>query len=303
MLIWVGNAFSYTINDTTNVTSYYAQTEAAYAWGGTTTHDVIGSPPIFNVWGIDVTNSSGNLTFDLYTNFNHDGYYALHFGGTPGWDIHAFVADLAIDVNPAAEDGYEYGVVMRDHGTWTVGADPGNDYEIGLYQVDGWNTSSHFFHSTVGDGNELAIYGGGYTVGGTEQAPPVAISSAIGDKVANVVASTTAIDYDGPPSLPPGLPGSVITPVDFGDGYSAPKYRWSFTINNFNTTLGLAPDEEFGIFWGGATCGNDIISGTTNENFVPPPIPEPATLFLTGFGLIGLAVIGRSKSRRRFRRK
>jgi hypothetical protein len=270
--------------------SYYAMTGNQYAWHGSTTHDVIGDPPIFNVWGIDVTDSSGDLTFDLYTNFNHDGYYEI-----PGWHIHAFVADFAIDVNPAAGDGYEYAVVMRDHGSWTVGADPGNAYTIGLYEVDSWHSSSHFFNSSV-DYNKYAIFGGGYMAGGLEQTPSVAISSAIDHdnnniyKVADVVVDTPLTDVGS---------GYVITPVDFGDGVSGPKYRWSFTINDFNTTLGLGADDEFGVFWGGATCANDTIIGTASS----ASTPEPTTLLLTGFGLMGLAVIGISKHKRRLRGK
>jgi len=284
MFIWVGNAFSYTINDTTDVVPYTAYNGARYGSG---TSDVIGSPPIFDVWGINLSYLSGNLTLDLFTNFNDDGYYKI-----PGWDIYAFVGDVAIDVNPGDEDGYEYGVVMRDHQTWTVGASPGNTHTIGLYQVNSWHASSHFFNSTY---NPYAIFGGGYMVGEDEHIPHVAIAN--GSRVADVAASTIAVDYAAG-GLPPGPAGSVISPTSLGgDGYTAPKYKWSFTINNISTNLGLEFGDDIGLLWGGATCSNDAITGRAAV------IPEPATLVLTGFGLIGLVVMWRSKSRRRFLRK
>ena len=287
MFIWVGNAFSYTINDTTDVVSYYAGSGSRYLWDGSYEHDVIGDPPIFDVWGINLIYSSGNLTLDLFTNFDSDGYYKI-----PGWDIYSFIADVAIDVNPGDNDGYEYGVVMRDHQTWTVGADPGNDYTIGLYEVDSWHASSHFYNSTY---NPYAIFGGGYMVGEDEHIPHVAIAG--GSLVAGVTASTIDVDYDFG-DLPDGPDGEVISPVSLGgDGYSAPKFKWSFTINDISTTLGIGVGDDIDLLWGGASCSNDAIAGRATV------IPEPATLVLTGFGLIGLVVMWRSKSRRRFRRK
>jgi len=278
--------------------SYAAYNGNPYLWDGSYEHDVIGDPPIFDVWGADLSYSSGNLTIDLFTNFNDDGYYKI-----PGWDIYSFVADLAINVNPAAaataDDvgpaavaSYGYGIVMRDHETWTVGASPGNDFTVGLYEVDSWHTSSYFYNSTH---NSNAVFGGMYEEGGQEYAPPVAIAT--GTRVADVVASTIAVDYAAG-GLPVGPDGEVISPTSLGgDGYSAPRYKWSFTINDISTTLGLEVGDDIDLIWGGATCSNDLLLGNAAV------IPEPTTLVLTGFGLIGLVVMWRSKSRRRFRRK
>jgi hypothetical protein len=50
----------------------------------------------------------------------------------------------------------------------------------------------------------------------------------------------------------------------------------------------IAINEPFTIGWT-ANCANDVIYETVN------PVPEPATMFLLGTGLIGLAGIGRKK--------
>ena len=47
---------------------------------------------------------------------------------------------------------------------------------------------------------------------------------------------------------------------------------------------------DLGFHWT-MTCGNDVIEGGA-------PVPEPATMFLLGSGLIGLAAVGRKKFRK-----
>ncbi len=49
--------------------------------------------------------------------------------------------------------------------------------------------------------------------------------------------------------------------------------------------------EEIAFHWG-ETCGNDTIEGSA------APVPEPATMFLFGTGLIGMATVGRKKFRK-----
>jgi hypothetical protein len=57
--------------------------------------------------------------------------------------------------------------------------------------------------------------------------------------------------------------------------------------------LGLSTGDSFGIHWT-MECGNDVLNLEADIN----PVPEPATMFLLGSGLIGLAALGRKKFRK-----
>lgn len=67
------------------------------------------------------------------------------------------------------------------------------------------------------------------------------------------------------------------------DDSSSSGYIYSFTIDNFGDYI----SDTYSVFWGTGECGNDVITGT---------VPEPTTMVLFGFGLLGLSAIGRRKN-------
>jgi hypothetical protein len=230
---------------------------ATYGW-----RDYVGSFTDFNLHGIDVTFSNGNLTFDMYTNFNDDGTYD---DGT----VFVYLADFAFDID--RNGSYEYGVVLLDHDQWAQGIAPTlTDLNPGLYSVTDWDTSHYFLENSAPN----YLYGGRWDEGNPKDAN-VAIAGYTGDR------KDATINFS---SL--GGSGAV------GD----PEYKWSFTINAED--IGFSGG-SMDIFWGGATCANDAIDGTLTIEDENPATPEPATLFLTGFGLIGMVAIGIRKNRKR----
>jgi hypothetical protein len=259
-VIWAEDGSSYTINDNTKV----LQKRSNGGGYGTTWTDVIGSSSQFNVYGIDVSFSSGDITFDMYTNFNSDGKYQLK-----PYEIYTYLADLALDVD---QDGtYDYGVIMIGHNEWTRGVHiPLFNGGVGLYSVSSWETSFDFMD---GYKSPMVYYGGKWDEN-DPKIPVVAVKS--GTNVGNVDVTFTNIPGDNP------------------------NYKWTAT---FDYTLVPGLTDGFDVFWGGMTCSNDAISGSVANSGSGSSTPEPATLVLMSFGLIGLVMLGGCKMKNSCRRK
>ena len=73
-------------------------------------------------------------------------------------------------------------------------------------------------------------------------------------------------------------------------GGGDPDYRVSLSL--LLSDLGLAPGDAPGLLWSSANCANDIMAVQVHAS------PEPATMFLVGSGLIGLAALGRRRLKR-----
>ncbi|MFA5147921.1 MAG: hypothetical protein WC491_02185 [Candidatus Omnitrophota bacterium] len=90
IMLVASSAFSYTINDNVN--------------------DQIGVST-FDIYGIDITNSGGNLVFDIYTNYPQSGL--------PVGSWNTFSGDLALSVTDSYD--WSYGIALTDHDGLTAG--------------------------------------------------------------------------------------------------------------------------------------------------------------------------------------
>ena len=251
MFIWAADGFSYMIDDNTKV----LQKRSNGGGYGTTWTDVIGSPSQFNVYGIDISFSSGNIIFDMYANFNSE--YHLE-----PYNIYTYIADLAIDVDQNGD--YDYGVILLNHNEWQHGVHtPLFNGGVGLYSVSSWETSFDFMDKYT---SPMVYYGGKWE----ENDPKISMVA---------IKSGTQIG------------NANITFTDIPD--SNPNYKWTATFD-YNLVPGLADGFDIfwgGMTCSNDAIGGsvDAVSGSISS------IPEPATLVLTSFGLIALAAIGKRR--------
>ena len=107
----------------------FAASTSAY-----TINDAVGDQigtPLYDIYGINISQGGGNLTFDIFTNFPQGGETVGAWKTTPG--------DLALDTTGLYK--FDYGVALTDHDGLTAGT---------VYNNATWHLSNDYDPSPGG---------------------------------------------------------------------------------------------------------------------------------------------------------
>jgi hypothetical protein len=219
---------------------------------------VIGVYEVFQSHGADFDQGSETLT--LYTNWgtNDIGYYQGQSSAKPAGVL---TADLFIDINPGASDGFDYAIDMS-----SIAKNSSGQQEVSIISLDkdpnpaaGYQTSEDLFKNTGW------IYGGRYDNDPQKKVPVNALGTALGDK-ATVEWVAQAGDSD-PDTAAWGIVVSLLNVPDFDPSSG----EWSF-------------------LWATGDCSNDAVLAGVQPTAV---VPLPGALLLLGAGFARLAAYRR----------
>jgi hypothetical protein len=220
--------------------------------------DVIGNPQLFDIQKLDVTLAGGQATVTLY--FNSGA-----------------VAKVGNQLRLSS---------------FTVGSDtliPGDLFftnPTNIYDPTNPSTSSYLKYGvplvnhgsfTAGD---LYAIGGGISVETAQQA--------LNDS-SNYYRRNEAVLMTG--SGTPASTGSVSV-ANYGDGISNALYSVTIVVPATSGLMSLIANNQIGILFSSADCGNDVIQGIAGT---PPSVPEPQPIFMVlgGMGLILMSRVWR----------
>ena len=90
--------------------------------------------------------------------------------------------------------------------------------------------------------------------------------------------------------------GNGVTVANHGDGTTSALYAVTVSFPVTPDFMALVADNQIGILFSSADCGNDVIQGAALV--APTPEPSPAVLMVAGVGLLGAALVWRKRTGR-----
>ncbi|RQW83478.1 MAG: PEP-CTERM sorting domain-containing protein [Geobacter sp.] len=236
-------------------------------WGGTPTHnwsarDIIGASEDYDISSMDVTVSGNTMTVTIYSSFFDK-----------------------VDSQTIKTDSTNMGDLFISTSGWNPNT-TGSNYSTDTILTTGtlWDYAVVLDHhgQTAGDGFASSGTASLYKMQGNGTVEASGLNGLSND---NWVYRKDQMYRFNPGTNSTALDEDTWALSDIS-GTIYDKLTFTFDISDL---LDQATSQEWGFHWT-MSCGNDVIEGEA-----PIPNPEPSTLLLTGFGILGVAYLRRKR--------